>query len=313
MKLQTVTGWIPVEDVQLADAHTHVWIQPPPGVEDDAPTLNDLDAILLELEDFREAGGTTLMDCQPGGCGRDGRMLVKLAEASGLHIIGVTGFHRQVYYPPKSWIWRVSETEAAEHFMAELKGGMIESAGQAPATAIKIGYEGLFEGQARVLMEATAEAARQTGAGLLFHTEQGQNVEALLPFFNDRQVPPSRLYLCHVDKRPDLGLHRELAQAGVLLGYDTFLRRRYEPEQKLWPLLKAMIESRLTPQIALGLDMATSSMWARMGGEWGLLALPQLVLPRLRHEGADEDAIRAMSGQNLARWLAWQTNQAYNS
>jgi phosphotriesterase-related protein len=240
-------------------------------------------------------------------------MLVKLAQASGLHLIGVTGFHQQMYYPSKSWIWRVSETEAAEHFVAELTAGMIETAGQVPATAIKIGYEGRFEGQARVLMEAASEAARQTGAGLLFHTERGQNAEALLPFFNDRQIPPSRLYICHIDKRPDIGLHRELAQAGVLLGYDTFLRRPYAPEQNLWPLLKAMMDARLTSQIALGLDMASASMWSRMGGEWGLLALPHLIVPRLRHEKADESAIRAMTGQNLARWLVWKPNSTYNA
>jgi predicted metal-dependent phosphotriesterase family hydrolase len=309
MQLQTVTGMIPVEAVQLADGHAHAWIQPPPGVDPDCPTLNDYESILLELDDFRQAGGTLLVDCQPGGCGRDARMLAKLSQATGVSITAVTGFHLRKYYPLKNWLWQASETEAADHFVEELTGGMTETAGSVPATAIKIGYEGLIDGQFRALMEAAAEASHQTGAGLLFHTEQGHNVEALLSFFTDRRIPHNRLYFCHMDKRPDIGLHHELAQAGVLLGYDTFLRRRYDPEKNVWPLLKDMVENGHSEQVALGLDAALSGMWARMGGEWGLLALPKLVVPRLRHEGISEAAIAGLIGQNVARWLVWQENE----
>src|SRR5215813_6253735 len=98
MKLQTVTGLIPVEDVKLADGHAHAWIQPPPGLVQDKsdetiPVLNEFEPIMLELDDFKQAGGTTFIDCQPGGCGRDARMLVKLSEATGVQITAVTGFH----------------------------------------------------------------------------------------------------------------------------------------------------------------------------------------------------------------------------
>ncbi len=305
MNLQTVTGLMPVEDVKLADAHAHAWIQPPPGVDPDCPELNDYDPIMLELDDFHQAGGTLLVDCQPGGCGRDARMLVKLSEATGVRITAVTGFHLRKYYPLKNWLWQASETQAMEQFVEELKGGMLETAATIPATAIKVGYEGLIDGQFRVLMEAAAEAARVTGAGLLFHTEQGQNVEALLPFFTDRHIPTNRLYFCHMDKRPDSGLHRELAQAGVLLGYDTFLRRKYDPEKNAWPLIKMMIESGMGKHIALGLDAALPGMWAQMGGEWGLLALPRLIVPRLRDEGIAQETITDLIGQNVAYWLAW--------
>jgi predicted metal-dependent phosphotriesterase family hydrolase len=304
MNIQTVTGLVPVESIKLADAHAHAWIQPPPGVDPDCPNLNDFDSILLELDEFRQAGGTLLVDCQPGGCGRDARMLVKLSEATGLYITAITGFHLRKYYPLKNWLWQASETQAMEHFVEELKGGMIETGSTVPAAAIKVGYEGMIDGQFRVLMEAATEASLQTGAGLLFHTEQGLNVEALLPFFTDRHISANRLYFCHMDKRSDIGLHRELALAGVLLGYDTFLRRKYNPEANLWPLLKEMVQSGLGQRVALGLDAALPGMWAHMGGEWGLLALPQLIVPRLRQEGITETVIADLTGQNVARWLA---------
>jgi phosphotriesterase-related protein len=306
--LQTVTGPIAVEWVRVADAHSHVWIQPPPGSPPDLIALSDYDDILKELLDFHDAGGTTLIDCQPPGCGRDARMLARLAHATGLHITAVTGFHLRKYYPATNWLWTASTTQAAAAFLEELRAGMNETGGRIPATAIKVGYSGVIDGQEQVLMEAAAEAARQTGAALLFHTEQGQNIEALLPFFSSLGVPPNRLYLCHVDKRPDAGLHRELAQAGVLLGYDTYLRRKYNPDQNLWPLLKAMIVAGMGHKVAFGLDLATPAMWVYGGAEWGLETLPRLIIPRLLQEGIATDVVEGLTGKNVAQHLAWQVS-----
>ncbi|MBN1965249.1 MAG: hypothetical protein JW910_11430 [Anaerolineae bacterium] len=308
MKFQTVTGPIPVGDVALADGHAHLWIQPDDGVSPEARLeLNRYDAIRAELDDFRAAGGTTLVDCQPGGTGRDANMLVKLARATGLHVTATTGFHLQKYYPPGSWLWSASAEEAAAFFVEELMVGMRETEGDIRATTIKVGYDGEIDGQARVLLEAAAEASRQTGALILFHTERGRNVEALLPFFSDRGVSPRRLYLCHVDKRPDAGLHRELAQAGVLLGYDTFVRPQYEPERGAWSLVKALVAGGLDEHIAVCLDLAIAAMWRHYGGQPGMLFLPEQIVPRLYAEGISESTVQKLTGTNIARRLVWQT------
>jgi phosphotriesterase-related protein len=307
MNLLTVTGPIPVEAVKLADGHAHLWIS---SFFRAAPTsglaLNNYEAIRAELTDLRAAGTTSLIDCQPGGCGRDARMLRRLAEVTGLHVTATTGFHRQTYYPPSGGVWSASEGQAAAYFVEELTVGTLETRraeAAVRATTIKVGYEGAIDGQTRVLMEAAAFAARQTGAALLFHTAQGKNVEVLLPFFADRGVPPSRLYLCHMDKRPDLGLHRELAQAGVLLGYDTFARPQYDPERGAWPLIHALVSEGLERAIAIGLDLAYRAAWRSYGGQPGLSFLPEKVVPRLRAEGISEAAIRRLTAHNVAERL----------
>lgn len=309
MELQTVLGPAPVEDVKLADAHAHVWIEPPKGVDPKARlVLNDPRRIETELKDFRSAGGTTLIDCQPGGCGRDARMLVKLAQVAGLHVTAATGFHLERYYPAGYWLWAATDKAAADYFIKELTEGVHEK-GEVLAAVIKVGFYGKIEGQTRILLEAAAEAARQTGAALLFHTEQGENVEALPLFFDDRGVPASRLYLCHVDKRPDIGLHRELAQAGALLGYDTFARTKYKPQKNVWPLLLAMVNAGFAGHIAIGLDLAHSNMWRSFGGGPGLVTLPDQILSRLYSEGLSESVVEKLAAQNVARFLARQKNR----
>lgn len=305
--IQTVTGPLPAADVALADGHAHAWIMPPDGADPAARLdLHDEAAICAELGDFRAAGGSLLVDCQPGEAGRDARALARLSAATGVRITATTGAHQRKYYAPDCWLWSASAEEAAAYFVEELTVGTRESGGAVRAATIKIGYEGVIEGQTRALMEAAAEASRQTGALILFHTERGANVEALLPFFAGRGVPAERLYLCHVDKRPDLGLHRELAQAGALLGYDTFARPRYDPDRTTWPLLAALVADGLGGHIAVCLDMALAEMWQHSGGGPGLLFLPEQIVPRLRALALPASTIRDLTGGNIARRLVWR-------
>ncbi len=311
MNFQTVTGPIAVEQVRLADAHAHLWIAPPPGIADDwRLELKDEARIQAELTDFHAAGGTTVVDCQPGGCGRDAAMLVKFSQATGLHVTASTGFHLKRYYSPEYWLWSASVDTAAAYFIEELTVGMRETGTGVRATVIKVGYDGAVDGQQQVLMEAAAIAAHQTGATILFHTEQGRNVEALLPFFTGRGVATIQLYMCHMDKRPDLGLHQELARAGVLLGYDTFDRPKYDPEHGAWPLICEMVVSGLEKSVAIGLDMALASMWRYYGGQPGMLTLPATIVPRLYAEGMSETDVGRLTAQNIAERLAGQPPQA---
>jgi len=305
VNIQTVTGQIDHAVITLVDGHEHLWIDPPMDVAPEARLeLKDFDRIKAELDQFRAAGGSLLVDCQPGEIGRNTNQLKRLAEATGLWVTATTGFHRQRYYPPHHWLWSASAESATEYFTEELLVGTRESNGTIRATTIKVAYEGSIEGQTRDLIEAAAQASRQTGALILFHTESGKNAEALVPFFADRGVAAHRLYICHVDKRPDLGFHRELAQAGVLLGYDTFARPKYNPEQGVWRLIPALVADGLETQIALGLDLAFANMWQQYGGAPGLTFLPTVVVPRLQAAGFPEIVIRKLMGANIAQRLA---------
>jgi len=305
MRFQTVTGAALTEEVRLADGHAHLWIAPPVAVAADARfELSDELRITAELRGFRAAGGTLLVDCQPGGCGRNGDKLVALSRATGLQVTAVTGFHLRKYYAPEDALWSASAEAAADQFIAELTVGLPESTTGARATLIKVGFEGTIEGQVRILMEAAAQAARKTGAAILFHTEAGRNVEALLPFFTARGVSADQLYMCHMDKRPDHGLHRELAAEGVLLGYDTFGRLKYDPDRHVWPLIHAMVAAGFDHRIAIGLDFAHSTQWQHYGGGPGLRLLPDVILPRLRAEGLSEATIHRLTARNIAERLA---------
>lgn len=294
--VQTVLGPRDGETLRVVDAHAHLWIGAGP---EGSPRLEDEDLALRELRELRSAGGHALIDCQPGGCGRDGAVLRRLMEASGVAVVAVTGFHLRRHYLPDTGPW-ADPDGALESFARELRDGLAEEPA-ARAGVVKCAWTGA-EGAERALLDAGLEAARREGAPVLVHTERGEAVERLCELVVDAGVAPGRVQLSHVDKRPDHGLHLELARAGFVLGYDTFLRPKYRPDDGVWPLLGALVREGLWRQATLGTDLVDRAAWCASGGP-GLRALPLDVVGRLRRAGVEDAALRALAGGNAVRLL----------
>lgn len=300
LTLQTVSGFVAADHVKIADAHAHFWISP--GVPG-APVLQAEDLARAELEDFAAQGGSLVVDCQPGACGRDGHVLSRLGRSTNVAIVTATGFHLERYYTPGSGPWALSEEAAATLFMRELCDGLDE-APDVRAGVIKSAWSG-NNSQEIGLMRAALETARRVDSGIVIHIEVDARIEELVHLIEQSRVAPGRVQFSHIDKQPDPGLHRDLARAGYILGYDTFLRSKYSPERYVWPLLLYMINENLGTHITLGLDLVDVAQWHAAGGP-GLRTIPTVVLPRLRQCGVDEELLQALGGGNITRLLASQ-------
>jgi predicted metal-dependent phosphotriesterase family hydrolase len=298
----TVLGPVDPRALGIVDAHSHVWVDAAPDAPASGPRLADRDPILEELREFRRSGGGAIVDCQPGGCGRDGNILAELSVASGVALVACTGFHRHRYYSPDHPLWRISAAAAADTFITELRHSLFETRERllpVRAGLVKAACEATLGATPRAPLEGAAWAARQTGAALAVHTERGEAAEEIVRFLALEEVGAHQLILCHMDKRPDFGLHRELAQAGVLLEYDTFCRPKYDPEANLWPLIERMAAARLDGAVALATDLAEPALWAYGGGP-GPASLPGSIRARLQGIGLPPESIERMLGLNVA-------------
>jgi phosphotriesterase-related protein len=303
----TVTGLIPCEQIGICDAHNHVWIEGDAEADPANPVLDQFEHIREELADYKKAGGSAILDCQPGGCGRNGRRLRELSEASGVNIVACTGFHRRKYYPQNAALWGMPPHTAADLFIWELTYSLEENGDAAhPVKAgfLKVALESRWEDCPLAFLEAAAEAASKTGCLVEIHTEKGALASEIVEFFSGRGVPARRLVICHIDKRADFSLHAELAAIGALLEYDTFFRPKYEPETILWPLIERMVAAGLGRSVALATDMAEKEMYRSIGGGPGLASLPRTIIPQLRARGIPEAEITLLTGGNIARRLA---------
>lgn len=247
------------------------------------------------------------MDCQPAGCGRNGLKLRQFSDESDVHVIACTGFHLRKYYPPDYWLFRADVEEAVEFFLDELRVGLLESrSGRHPVRAgfIKVACQRTLQDTPMGVMEAAAIAAARTGAAVAVHTERGAAATAILNDFDRFGLPPHRIVLCHMDKRPDPGLHRELADRGALLEYDTFFRPKYEPDKNVWPLLEELARDGYSDSIALATDMAESDMWRSGQSGARLSDLVTVVKPRLASIGFNQNQVHSLLGGNIIARLA---------
>jgi len=305
--VETVQGPIDYDRLGITDAHNHMWIDTVPGSDPGAPVLNQFEPILKDLIEYREKGGGALLDCQPVGCGRNGNQLLALSKASGVHIIACTGFHRKKYYSPDYWLWKADAQEICEALYSELALGLsetLETGSPFKAGFIKIAIEAAWADCPLAALEGAAAAARNSRTLLELHTEKGALAEKACIYFIDQGVVPNQLVLCHMDKRPDFGLQKELARLGVLLEYDTFYRPKYKPAENLWPLLEHMVAAGLSDGIALATDMAESELYHFIGGGAGLGSLPGEIQEQLHQKGIPENDRKNMLGGNITRRLA---------
>jgi predicted metal-dependent phosphotriesterase family hydrolase len=307
-KVKTVLGSVLPEVLGITDAHNHVWIEPVVGSIPDAPVLTDQSNIRAELIEFHQSGGGSQVDCQPGGCGRNGNVLSELSRATRVNIIACTGYHLQKYYPPEYWLFSTPVEKASDYFKSEIESGLQEclQAGKTiQAGFIKIACQSTLETSPVHLMEAAAVASNQTGSAIEVHTEKGNSAETFVDFFIKHGVPASRLIICHIDKRPDAGLHSELARAGVMLEYDTFFRPKYRPTENVWPLIQKLCKDGFSSSIALATDLAEAVLWNYLGGGPGLVGFISSIRQQLFDMGLDQEVINNLTGGNINRRLAF--------
>lgn len=305
-QIVTVCSVIPVPTSGVIDAHNHTWIEPVSGAAP-GPLLDEYELIAADLKDYARAGGVGIIDCQPGGCGRNSLVERRLSEASGVFIVAATGYHLPKYYPPWAALWKMNADQACRYFVDELQLGTEESRSlEQPVRAgfIKIACQEHLEDSPAALLEGAAAAAYETNCAIEVHTEKGAAMEQIAAYFDKKGVALQRLILCHVDKRADYGLHRDLAQAGVLLEYDTFYRPKYHPDEALWPLLKKMLSTGYGQGVALATDMAEAESWKSLGGGPGLAALAEDIRPRLAAMGVTPEVIADVTGLNIAHRIA---------
>lgn len=306
-RIQTVTGLLPITQSDICDAHNHCWIEKIDGTTPGSFVLDNEPAIKKELVEYKKAGGTCFVDCQPEGAGRNGNRLKQLSLFSGVSIIACTGFHLGQYYPEDYWLFASEADVITNFFKSELTKYLIENGDPVEpirAGFIKIACRSRFQENSERLLEGAANACLATHCAIEIHTDKGLDTENISAYFQKQGVEPRQIVFCHMDKRPDYGLHYDLASQGFLLEYDTFFRPKYNPNENVWPLIEKLLGVGMEKHIALATDMAEASMWKNIGGGAGLAGFITIIGNRLLALGVNEKVYSKLMGGNILNALA---------
>ena len=312
--VQTVCGKLDPAKLGHCQIHEHIWVRPTPMSEKN-PVLAicDYEKSLAELHSYKARGGSSFVDAQPVGAGRDAQMLQKLSRESGVHIVGCTGFHLLGFYPENSWIHALDEEGLFRLYCSELEEGMLpwtgdESCRPEKATDILAGMvkaaipaDGAV-GRYEILLRAGARAAAKNGVPLMMHTESGKNAVAAVQICLDAGMAPEKIVVCHVDRQAaDFAPHDAVAQLGVYLDYDTVGRFKYHSDAEEITLLQHMMP--YAGKIMLALD-TTAARLDSYGGEIGLNYMFDSFLPALRQAGFAEETIDGYINGNCRQLFA---------
>jgi 5-phospho-D-xylono-1,4-lactonase len=274
--VRTVAGDIDPARLGPTDAHEHLFLTTPlqPGEE-----YSDVALAIEEARTLAAAGATALADWTPLGLGRDPRGLLRVSQATGLHIIAATGLHHDGHYPPGHPLRRQTAGQLARRFTDDIRGTGVRSG------LIKIGasYHRLLPLELTALT-AAGEAHERTGAPVCVHTERGTMGLAIVERLAALGVPPASVVLAHLDRNPDAGEHAETAAAGAWLQFDGPGRAKYWPDSVILALIADLAARGLAGQVLLGGDTGRRSMLRACGGGPGMDYLFARFRPRLQAE-----------------------------
>src|SRR5918992_2884626 len=86
--------------------------------------VGEEDRIVSELEPFRAAGGSCLVDVTLDAIGRDPERLRRLSMATGLHVVMGCGWYRGAYYPAEARIDERTVDDLADELVREAEVGV---------------------------------------------------------------------------------------------------------------------------------------------------------------------------------------------
>ncbi len=275
--IRTISKDIEPGDLGWCQCHEHIFIadgasksiNPALHIEDDSKSL-------AEVKLYKQAGGKSLVDAQPYGCGRMAEKLVWVNRETGVNIIASTGFHKTEFFSDPVWLGSQTEETLAEFFIEEIENGIYASngirlgqnAGIIKCAAVK--GEHKADSIYAKLFIAAAHASAKTGAPVMIHMDQGADAMPLAAFFGEYGVTPKQLIFCHLDRtKYDRGYHEEVAALGAYLEYDTVHRLKYHSDREEAELIAYMVGHGHADTLLLSMD-TTNKRLKSYGADFGL-------------------------------------------
>lgn len=317
--VQTVTGPIDVTELGLTLIHEHFFSS------DEAITVQwphvrgqeqEFTLALEVAEAVRSHGVKTVVEPTAMLLGRDIRTSKRLAEESGLQIVGCTGIYTYDHLP--QFLLNRSADYIAELFVHDIEDGIQGTEIRAAFIKCAADEPGVNERIEKV-HRAAARASLATGAPIMAHSRPASNTgPRQVEIFLEEGVAPEKIQIAHTGDTDDLGYIEGLLETGVWIGMDRYGIDLYLPTDRrnatVLALLERGYENRMFLSqdfdipIAAGLDWFPPEVVEQMqaGGaapDWSMTFLFESVIPTLKEGGMTQAQLETMLIVNPQRWL----------
>lgn len=299
--VETVLGPIPVDQLGLVLPHEHLLVDTYDVRRNSEGVLLELATMRAEVEDFRDAGGQTIVDQTIYGLHPDPEGLAEISRATGVHIIAGTGFYHQQYYP--EWLDEWSVAQIADRMESHIVTGF-------PGTSIKAGIMGELGTHHRSIkpnevkvLQAAAKVQQITKKPIATHALFTEIGIAQLNILESAGADLDITLIGHCDTNRDIDYSRKLLKRGVWIGYDAVGQLDKQRDELRAQTIATFIAEGYLEKILISTDIASRSRLKIHGGE-GYKFLITKFLPLLRNAGVTEDQIKTLTERNPQRFLA---------
>jgi phosphotriesterase-related protein len=336
-QVMTVLGPIDAESLGLTLAHEHLlfdlrclWEAPPPErahLTDAAPTPerraeierdlyhskttlfhDDPELAASEATAFRDAGGATIVDVTTVGLGPRPTILRDIAEATGLNVVAGAGYYREKCLPPDVLDKSVDElADELERWVVEGMYGTDVRAGILGELGTMSPIRPFEERQ----LQAAARVQRKTGVAINVHPAiKAHEHLRIIDILEGAGADLGRVAISHCDQLVEPDWHRQIAERGVLLSFDTFgAEFEYESDGTREPTdaeridcLVRLLDAGRVGQLLVSHDICTRLQLHHYGG-LGYDHVPTTIVQRLLAAGGAQSDLDQMLIGNPARFL----------
>lgn len=304
----TVNGAIEPKEMGLALIHEHImvdWI----GADSTGYHRWDRDEIvkiaLPYLQELKQHGVTSFLDCTPAYLGRDPYVLKKLSELSGINILTNTGYYgaRNNKYIPESFI-NASVAQIAKQWIEEYRYG-IDGSGIRPGfIKMSVNDQDVLSQTHENLIRAAALTHLETGMTIVSHTGSDGPAMAQLKVLKEMGVSPEAFVWTHAQNGTMDG-YLNAAGQGAWISLDHVNGLGSEGVGNIDWFVKTLLELKakgLLKHVLVSHDAGWYNVGEENGGEYrGYTDVFTKLIPRLKQNAFTQEDIDLMLRENPKR------------
>lgn len=300
--IQTVQGPIKTDQLGKTLIHEHILVD---FIGADSTGYHRwdraevLERLLPYLQEIKDLGFESLIECTPAYLGRDPLLLKELSAASGLNILTNTGYYgaRDNKFVPAHAFEETAE-QLAERWIKEWEEGIEDTGIQPGFMKISVDQEEVLSEMHQKLVRAAAITHRATGLTIASHTLLANPAFQQIDILLEEGVMPDAFIWVHAQAEEDLSQHLEAADQGAWISLDNV-----NPDQidRYVAMIKNLKDNNLLNKVLISHDAGWYSPGEEKGGDFrGYTDLSQFLLPALQEAGFTDQDIAQLLVHNPA-------------
>lgn len=303
--VMTVTGKIDTSAMRYTLTHEHVLVDFI-GAEEVNPPRWDresvMEKVLPHLEEAKNSGCQTLIECTPNYLGRDVALLKQLSEKTGLFIITNTGYYGgsdNKYLPPHAF------TETADQLSRRWVNEWLQGI---DGTSVRPGFMKISVNPSHLsevslkLIQAAAITHLKTGLTIASHTGPAVPAFEQIELLKANRIDPAAFIWVHAQNESDESQHVKAARDGAWISLDGLRDNNVDEYIQKLLLLK---KEKCLHRVLLSHDAGWYDPGKPDGGDFrGYTSLFRKMIPAMEQDGFSEAEIVQLIQDNPSNAFA---------